>query len=137
MKISLKKCSKCLLSKPIWKNHEGKRYCKQCWGAHSGKPKPIPSVRQKKLPSRSSKRIKQDQIYSKKRKEFLAKYPMCQAHLPQVCTQVATDIHHMKGRVGDLYLNETYWLPLCRGCHYWVEMRPEEAKALGFSLPRL
>ena len=133
----LKSCSKCNKQKPIWKNHEGKRFCKQCWGAHSGKPKPIPTVKQKKLPSRSSKRKEQEVIYSKQRKEFLALKPMCEAHLPSVCTKVSTDVHHMKGRVGDLLLDETHWLSVCRGCHYWIEFRPEAAKALGFSKNRL
>jgi hypothetical protein len=62
---------------------------------------------------------------------------MCQAHLPQVCTQVSTDVHHMKGRIGDLLLDQAHWLSVCRGCHYWIEMRPQEAKELGFSINRL
>lgn len=136
MKLKKKKCDKCSELKIIWKNYEGKRFCKQCWGAHSGKPKPIPSV-QKRLPSRSPKKIKQDQIYSQKRKEFLTLKPMCEAHIPGVCLQVAGEVHHKKGRVGDLYLDETHWLAVCRGCHYWIEMRPEAAKALGFSSNRL
>lgn len=138
MKTKPKKCDRCEELKPIWKNSGGKRYCRQCWSAHSVTSKTQPTVRQKKpIPTRSSKRSKQEADYSKLRKVFLDKHPMCQAHLPQVCTKVSTDVHHMKGRVGDLLLDQTHWLAVCRGCHYWIEMRPEAAKLLGYSKSRL
>jgi hypothetical protein len=128
-------CDGCGELRPIWKNKEGKRYCKQCWSAHSVTTKIKPT--QKRISPRSPKRSKQEAEYSKLRKEFLTKHPMCQAHLPQVCTQVSTDVHHMKGRIGDLLLDQAHWLSVCRGCHYWIEMRPQEAKELGFSINRL
>lgn len=138
MKPKPKKCDRCEELKPIWKNSGGKRYCRQCWSAHSVTSKLKPTVRQRKpIPARSSKRSKQETEYSKLRKEFLTKYPMCQAHLPKVCTQISTDVHHMKGRVGDLLLDQTHWLAVCRGCHYYIEMRPEAAKLLGYSKNRL
>jgi hypothetical protein len=136
MKITKKLCNSCGELNPIWKNSGGKRFCRRCWSAHSVTTKPQPTGKQKKIPSRSPKRSKQEAEYSKLRKEFLTKYPMCQAHLPQVCTQVSTDVHHMKGRIGDLLLDEAHWLSVCRGCHYWIEMRPQEAKQLGFSKNR-
>jgi hypothetical protein len=135
MKIIKKICDGCGELRPIWKNKEGKRYCKQCWSAHSVTTKVKPT--QKRISPRSPKRSKQEAEYSKLRKEFLTKHPMCQAHLPQVCTQVSTDVHHMKGRIGDLLLDQAHWLSVCRGCHYWIEMRPQEAKELGFSINRL
>jgi hypothetical protein len=135
MKIIKKICDGCGELRPIWKNKEGKRYCKQCWSAHSVTTKIKPT--QKRISPRSPKRSKQEAEYSKLRKEFLTKHPMCQAHLPQVCTQVSTDVHHMKGRIGDLLLDQAHWLSVCRGCHYWIEMRPQEAKELGFSINRL
>jgi hypothetical protein len=128
-------CDGCGELRPIWKNKEGKRYCKQCWSAHSVTTKIKPT--QKRISPRSPKRSKQEAEYSKLRKEFLTKHPMCQAHLPQVCTQVSTDVHHMKGRIGDLLLDQAHWLSVCRGCHYWIEMRPQAAKELGFSINRL
>ncbi len=135
MKVTKKMCDGCGELRPIWKNKEGKRYCKQCWSAHSVTTKIKPT--QKRISPRSPKRSKQEAEYSKLRKEFLTKHPMCQAHLPQVCTQVSTDVHHMKGRIGDLLLDQAHWLSVCRGCHYWIEMRPQAAKELGFSINRL
>lgn len=134
-----KPCSKCGELKVIWKNHLGSKYCQGCWKLELPKSsrRNKPTTRQKRIPQASSKRKTQLLQYSISRKVFLNKYPKCQAHLPQVCTQISTDVHHMKGRVGALYLDERYWLSVCRGCHYWIEMRPEEAKVLGFSMSRL
>ena len=131
-----KLCDGCGRAMPIWKNSGGKRFCKQCWGAHS-KPKPTPIVKQKKLPPRSPKRIKLDVQYSELRKKFLIDKSLCEAHIPGVCTQLSTDVHHKAGRSGDLYLDQTHWLSVCRSCHMWIESRPEDAKKLGFSITRL
>lgn len=129
-------CTKCGLESLIWSSRGGTRLCKKCstTGVATNKQnKPT----KKPIAPRSQKRTIQEKEYSIKRKAFLNKYPMCQAHLLQVCTTVSTDVHHMKGRIGDLLLDETYWLSVCRGCHYWIEMRPEAAKELGFSIKRI
>ena len=34
MKINLKECYGCRKPSVIWKNHEGFRYCKNCWSCH-------------------------------------------------------------------------------------------------------
>jgi hypothetical protein len=135
MKIIKKMCDGCGELRLIWKNKEGKRYCKQCWSAHSVTTKVKPT--QKRISPRSPKRIKQDLLYSQKRKVYLSSNPMCKAHLPTICTQTATDIHHMAGRIGELYLDETYWVALCRACHSYVEAHPKEARDMGLSVLRL
>jgi hypothetical protein len=137
IKLKKKLCDGCRLEKPIWKNDGGKRFCKQCWSAHSAATRTKPTAQQKKIPPKSSKRITQDNLYGKKRKLFLTAHSICKASIRGVCNGAACDIHHMKGRIGDLFLDETYWLPVCRACHYWIEMRPEAAKELGFSINRL
>lgn len=131
-----KVCSICSLDKFIWKNQEGKRYCRQCWSAHSNTTKTKPTVKQKRLPSRSPKRILLDKEYSAKRKVFLEVNPMCQAHLPGICTQYSTDVHHKAGRIGTLYLDETFWLSSCRACHSWIELHPKESREMGLSLTK-
>lgn len=137
IKLKKKLCDGCRLEKPIWKNDGGKRFCKQCWSAHSATTRTKPTAQQKKIPPKSSKRITQDNLYGKKRKLFLTAHSICKASIRGVCNGAACDIHHMKGRIGDLFLDETYWLPVCRACHYWIEMRPEAAKELGLSINRL
>lgn len=46
-------------------------------------------------------------------------------------------VHHMAGRVGDAYLDESRWLPLCVECHRHVTDHPREAVEQGYSLPRV
>lgn len=49
----------------------------------------------------------------------------------------ATQVHHMKGRIGELLLDQRYWLPVSDSGHKEIELNPEWAKAEGFSLSRL
>lgn len=135
MKAIKKLCDGCGELCLIWKNKEGKRYCKRCWSAHSATKKIKPT--QKRISPRSPKRVKADAEYSARRKVFLTKNPMCHAHLPGICTQYATDVHHKAGRTGSLYLDETHWVALCRACHSYVEAHPKEAREMGLSELRL
>jgi hypothetical protein len=137
VKAKKKLCDGCGEFKFIWKNSGGKRYCQKCWSAHSATTKSISTVRQKKIPPRSPKRQKEEKIYSEKRKLFLNARSMCEAHIIGICTQYATDVHHMAGRSGSLYLDEKYWLPVCRSCHTWIETHPKEARESGFSINKL
>ena len=133
MKAKKKICDGCSCEKIIWKNHEGKKYCKHCWSAHSTSQQK-PTVR-KKLALVSQKRLVQQKEYSEKRKIFLEKNLMCKARL-NGCALRSTDVHHMKGRAGELYLDETYWLALCRQCHSWAELNPLQAREMGLSLTK-
>lgn len=131
----LKKCFKCGDLKVIWKNHEGNRYCKNCWCAINVKQSNLTSKVKKRLPSRSLKRKVQDVEYSKLRKQFLLDYPMCQAHLPG-CLQVSSEVHHKKGR-GKYYLDVSTWIALCHNCHVFIELHPDFAKEHNYSQKRL
>lgn len=133
----LKTCSSCGEDKVIWKNHEGEKFCKDCWNRKS------PVNYPKKtgiLKLTSDKRKPLDLLYSKMRKDFLskaenatcfAKLPGCLNSLPENLT-----IHHKKGR-GRYYLDSTTWIPLCMTCHQWVEEHPAQAKELNLSQSRL
>lgn len=79
----------------------------------------------------SKKRAKQLREYSKKKKDFLSKNPLC-----AVCGRPADQIHHKKGREGELLNDETFWLPLEIFCHRKIEDNPEWAKEMGYSLNR-
>lgn len=137
MKVNKKPCDGCGIEKVIWKNHQRKRYCKQCWSAHATSTRTKPTVKRKALPSRSQKRITQDKEYSAKRKIFLSSHPLCKANLSGICTNHSTDVHHLAGRMGDLYLDETNWLALCRSCHMWIETHLKEAREMGLSLSKI
>jgi hypothetical protein len=83
----------------------------------------------------STKRAKQNRVYSARRLVFLEAWPQCQ--FPLGCTNAATEVHHMRGRVGGLLLDESLWLALCHDCHVNVTEHPTFALAVGTSVSRL
>ncbi len=83
---------------------------------------------------RSKKRAKQEREYSKLRKVFLFTHPTCEI---LDCGCEATEIHHRKGRVGDLLTDERWFLAVCRAHHIYIELHPALAKEHGYSLSRL
>ena len=122
----------------IWKNVDGKKLCKQC-SSNTGVAKLSikPTAKSKPILVRSQKRSKEDRLYSGKRVIFLQENPMCQAHLPGICTKHATEVHHKKGRIGELLLNILFWLGVCHACHEWIELNREAAIEMGLSVSRL
>ena len=137
IKPKLKLCAGCSQLKYIWKNVGGEKFCKECYGRSitgvAKKPKPTA----KPIPTFSSKRAKQNAVYSVARNQYLNDHPMCQMHIPGICTNKATEIHHTAGRIEELLLDTRYWKGGCHNCHSWVELHPEEAKELGLSIDRL
>lgn len=121
-------CSGCGIEKPIWKKEGRQRFCKDCWSCHSSKNK-IKPTQKKPLSPKSSKKEKLDAAYTVLRQSYLKNNPMCEARLPG-CNLSASDIHHKHGRVGDLYLDDTEYIALCRNCHRWIHDNPAKAKEL-------
>ena len=137
MQVKLKQCAGCNLDKVIWKNHEGNKYCKDCW--YTSQITKTPSNKRPIKPKSDKKDIL-DVLYSKMRKEFLnePENATCRAKLPgclNVYKQELT-VHHTKGR-GLYYLDKTTWIPLCMACHMWVETHPKEAREMNLSLTKL
>lgn len=122
-----KTCYSCNQEKYIYKNIAGKKYCKTC-AYKIQKPKKIKPI--------SVKKQKADVVYSEKRKEFLSNHSFCMAKL-NGCTGFSTEVHHMIGRDGDNYLDESTWFPICRSCHNWITEHSKEAIELGFSKSRI
>jgi hypothetical protein len=46
--------------------------------------------------------------------------------------QVATEIHHKRGRVGNLLLDKRHWLAVSRDGHNWIHAHPTEARMRGW-----
>jgi|LakMenE18May11ns_1017448.scaffolds.fasta_scaffold9783909_2 hypothetical protein len=133
--MKLKECYSCHKETVIWKNHNGKKYCKACWGCHPESKVTQKPKKQYTIPKVSGKKAKLDRLYTTMRKKFLDLYPICQANL-DCCSTKATDIHHKAGR-GKFYLDTTTWIAVCRECHTWIELNSEKAKELGLSISRL
>lgn len=136
LQAKLKKCDGCSEVTTIWKREGTQKFCKQCWSKQfkglSSTKKP---TAKKPMRLQSSKIVKLNAAYSILREQYLKHHPHCEAHLAG-CAINACDIHHKKGRVGTLFLDDTEFLAVCRTCHGWIETHPKEAKLLNFSKSR-
>lgn len=135
MQAKKKICNGCNQLEYIWKKEGLERYCKNCWSCHNKSKKSAKPTSKKPLSPRSSKQQKLEALYSILRIKYLQHHPYCEAHLPG-CQINASDIHHTAGRVGNLLLDDTQFLAVCRTCHGWIETHPEEAKVLELSKSR-
>lgn len=88
----------------------------------------------KKIPIKSVKRIVEEKLYKKVKKEYLTAHLKCEV---KGCNKVSKDLHHMRGRIGKLLYNEKYFLAVCRDHHTEIELNPVAAKENGYSLSRL
>ncbi len=147
MRIEPKKkiCVGCGVPRFIYKQDGKDRYCKLCWDLkkyeeakqtkNAGKDR---FKKQRRIKKRSLKKQREDVIYGRKKAEYLKLHPQCEANIPGVCSnQPADQIHHKKGKVGQLYLDERYFMATEFNCHRWIEDHPAEAIKLGFSEKRL
>lgn len=97
----------------------------------------------KGLAFKAPKEVKPIAKHSKKMQAAMALYSLKKKHWIKgkrcsVFTEKpATDIHHMKGRIGELLLDESNWLPVSREGHQKIELNPKWAKEMGFSDFRL
>lgn len=73
-------------------------------------------------------------IYKKKRKEFLTKHPKCKV---KGCRNVSTEVHHVRGRIGDLLNDEKHWLAVCNEHHRRITDDSSWAYENGYSESRL
>jgi hypothetical protein len=128
-----KLCNGCNQMKVIWKAHGKEKYCKDCWYSIE-RPKALAKPTSKPNPV-SKKMSKTMSEYERKRVAFFALHPFCQARLAG-CTIGVAQIHHKAGR-GENHNNMSTWLGVCASCHEYIELHPNEAKELGFSVNRL
>jgi len=127
----------CHKPKPIWKNHEGKRYCKDCWSDLNLKISGGKAVKKHYvIPKRSEKRIKKDAAYYVLQKKYLADHPVCELNIEGECTHKSSEIHHTYwGKDRDKYMNDFTTVKAgCTPCHRYVhdKMSAEEAIEKGF-----
>ena len=108
--------------------------------------KRTPLTRKARIRPVSKRRQQEQGRYSRAREEFLRDEPRCLA-----CVRIyertdgqfgnnpplpSTEVHHMKGRAGFLYLDVEYWMPICWGCHKFAHDQTGKAIEFGISLRR-
>lgn len=85
----------------------------------------------RKVSKKQAKRLRE---YKKVRDQYITEHPVCEV---DGCYQYATEIHHKKGRVGDLLTDPEFFLAVCHEHHRYIEDHPDWAKKYGYSLSRL
>lgn len=128
------------MGKALWTNLSG-GLKPNGWGAtkkaHAEKtlrPKTAQATRQCRPPKRkkrinpiSPKKKEINALYAKRKRLYLKLHPICEA-----CHKAkATDLHHSRGRSGQLLVLAQYFQALCSTCHRWVHDNPKEAQAKG------
>lgn len=72
--------------------------------------------------------------YRKVRKEFLREHPVCECcrviNLNPILHR-ATEIHHVRGRIGSLLCDTRFFKATCFQAHHWIGHHPQEARKLG------
>lgn len=131
---------------PIWKNEmteEGRKsYCKACWAQKSqaGKPtKPRQNLKRSSTPVKkvSDKKKARDIVYKVLREQYLKNHPMCEMAIKGICTKAGTTIQHLRGRCGEYYTDDRYFMSACLPCHQFVDTHPDFALENGFAELRL
>lgn len=101
--------------------------------AFLGVPEPVKD-KPKPIPRRSKKRIIEELQYNADVKVFLGKP---ENQICPVTGEKTTEVHHKRGRIGALLLDQRFWLAVSRKGHQRIENEPEWAKEMGFSQSRL
>lgn len=100
------------------------------WSARRGKGKPSKGkTKPKRINPVSEKRKLQSAKYAIIGPKFLTDNPKCFG-----CTAKSTEVHHSKGRRGDMLLQVEFFIQSCKICHRWVHDNPEAAKEQGWFL---
>jgi hypothetical protein len=86
----------------------------------------------KPIRRRSARMVKLMKEYNKQKALFLNEHPMC-AVFPYV---PATEIHHKKGRLGSLLLDERFWLPVSLVGHTYIHNNPALSYEQGWMIKR-
>lgn len=97
------------------------------------KTKP-PAKQKKRIPMRSEKKGKLDDIYAIIRPQWLRHNKKCRARFAG-CREDATEIHHMNGRRGFWLIISKWFLPICRSCHKFATKNSAEAIAARVTVP--
>ena len=122
-----KKCKECDSEFLPYKSTD--KYCSYSCFNKNRKP----NLKLTKIRPVSKKRQKENTKYLKLRAEFLQKP---ENRFCPITGEVATDIHHKKGRIGSLLCDTKYWVALSRKGHDFVENNPEWAYENGYSIRR-
>lgn len=90
----------------------------------------------KALKKVSSARQRENATYLRNRVDFLRRFPICVACLTRgISPTPSCQVHHARGRVHRLLLDERFWIAVCAECHEWIHDHARTARELGLLAP--
>lgn len=92
---------------------------------------PLKRPRSYRIKKISQKRKVENETYKPNSEKFRKENPRCAIHSP-VCTRLTQGVHHVEGKVGKDYVDESKWLPACNACNGYIESHSSWAKENGF-----
>lgn len=102
-------------SRRSWPRRRTKPWPKACWTR-------LPNCSTNRTPGNDAKAE-----YGRKRAAFLKSSKRCR----NCGASRGLDVHHIRGRLGELLVRQEYWVALCRSCHAWVHDNPTAARERG------
>lgn len=87
----------------------------------------------KKIRRFTSKREAMKRIYAIRRRDFLIENPWCAWGLKQTppVRIRAEEVHHTRGRIGRLLIEEKFWVGVSKAAHRWIHDNIDAARGLG------
>ncbi len=76
----------------------------------------------------SKAKSKEHRKYLKLKDETFSEFRYCE--WPDGCGQMATQVHHAKGRSGSLLCDKNFWWLLCVEHHAWIHDHPNKARQI-------
>lgn len=112
----------------------------------NGEPKSVPMkafLRRKPIRQVSDRERQRREEYRKARDAYLRDCPYCEVCVeirrltddgllvrPVLREHAAQDIHHVRGRAGELLCDTRHWKAVCRWSHDWIHANPALARAI-------
>lgn len=130
-----KVCLGCNKPSYIW----SKKLCKRCFFKENPPKRLVKTPIKKKSESLSQAK----KHYKKAREEFLSTHNSCEVKIPGCLipndsySNEGMQVHHKKGRLGNLLWDKRYFLAICANCHRFITDHNEIAMSNGWSLSRL
>lgn len=81
----------------------------------------------------TDKRKKQYKLYRTKRDKYMSINKICEV---DGCKRPSCDLHHKKGKEGELLYKEDFFMAVCRTCHNRITVDSRWAIKNGYSLRR-
>jgi hypothetical protein len=91
-----------------------------------------------RIRSVSKSQARRLRLYAVIRKTYLLQHPLCEAchkvqpfagYSPQ--EKWSEEIHHTRGKLGELLFATQFFKAVCRTCHNWIGDHPAQARELG------